>query len=86
MRGDPESLQPKSHAKAQRAPREIFGSSLLFLKISLIPPYSIKKNINFLSILASWREIKFHAKTRCTQERIPILIGIRLLNHRNKTF
>jgi len=58
MRGDLEALQPKSHAKAQRAPREIFGSLLLFLKISLILPYSIKKTKkeNFFGILAPWQE------------------------------
>lgn len=65
---DLDALQAKCHAKAQRAPREIFGIFFPFLKIFLIPPNSIKKTIkNLLHILTSWREIKCHAKTPRSQ-------------------
>jgi hypothetical protein len=59
MRGDQLALQAQCHAKAQKAPREIFGILLPFLKVFLIPPHSTKKTIekDFLRFLVPWYEI-----------------------------
>jgi len=40
---DPSALLVQCHAKAQGAPRKIFGTLLPNLRIFLIPPYPIKK-------------------------------------------
>jgi len=43
------------HAKAQRAPREIFRLLLSFLDIFLTPSYSIRKTIKGFSAIPPWR-------------------------------
>ena len=49
MCGDPLALQAQCHAKAQRAPREIFRLLLSFLGIFLTPSHSIRKTIKGFS-------------------------------------
>ncbi len=55
MRGDPLTLQPKCHAKAQRAPSDIFRLLFPSLKILLTPLYSINKIIMGSSVKPSLR-------------------------------
>ena len=58
MRGDPLALQLKCHAKAQRAPSDIFRLLFPSLKILLAPLYSINKIIMGSSVEPSLRPLR----------------------------
>jgi len=62
MSGDPLAFNFKCHPKAQRAPGEIFETLLSYLRIFLIPRYSIKKTKKkyFLRILERWHKGSYH--------------------------
>ena len=55
MCGDQSALQPKCHAKAQRAPSDIFRLLFRSLKILLTPLYSVNKIVMGSSVEPSLR-------------------------------
>ncbi len=52
---DLEALQPKSHAKAESTPREVFRLLLSFLGIFLTPSHPIRKTIKGFSAIPPLR-------------------------------
>jgi hypothetical protein len=64
-----EAHHPPGHAKARRAPREVFRLLLSFLDIFFTPSHSFKKTIKGFSAKPPLRSLRLSVRHHFTQSR-----------------